>query len=66
MVSHKFNVGQRVLFHSPRQAIGPLIVTVVRKLPTEGQGVTYRIKSIEKGFERVANEVELSSVHEAT
>ena len=36
------------------------------KLPTEGQGVTYRIKSIEEGFERVANEGELSSIHEAT
>lgn len=66
MVGHKFKVGQRVLFHSPRRAIGPLIVTVVRKLPTEGQGVTYRIKSIEEGFERVANEGELSSIHEAT
>lgn len=64
MAAHKFKVGQRVVFHSPRQAIGPSIFTVLRLLPTEGQGLTYRIKSSEHGFERVANERELASLHE--
>lgn len=64
MSPHKFKVGQRVIFHSPRKAVGPSIFTVLRLLPTEGQGLTYRIKSSEEGFERVANELELTSLHE--
>lgn len=67
MAAHKFKAGERVLFHSPRRSIGPSIVTVLRTLPTEGQGLTYRIKSVEQGFERVASEAELTSLHkEAT
>jgi hypothetical protein len=61
-MAHRFKVGQRVVFHSPRRAVGPSIFTVLRLLPTEGQELTYRIKSPEEGFERVAKERELTSL----
>lgn len=64
MAAHKFKVGQRVIFHSPRRAVGPSIFTVLRLLPSEGHGLSYRIKSAEEGFERVANEREMTSLHE--
>jgi hypothetical protein len=64
MATHRFTVGQRVIYHSPRRSIGPSIFTVLRRLPTEGQDVTYRIKSPEEGFERVAKERELTSLNE--
>ena len=64
MVAHRFKVGQRVIFHSPRRAVGPSIFTVLPLLPIEGQDLTYRIKSTEEGFERVAKERELASLHE--
>lgn len=64
MAAHKFKVGQRVIFHSPRRAVGPSVVTVLRLLPIEGQDLTYRIKSTEEGFERVAKERELASLQE--
>jgi len=64
MAAYKFMVGQRVVFHAPRRTAGPSIFTVLRRLPTEGQGLTYRIKSIEGSLERVANEHELTSLHE--
>ena len=63
MASHKFTVGQRVVYHSPRKSIGPSIFTVLRRLPTEGNDITYRIKSAEEGSERVASENELTSLH---
>lgn len=64
MLAHRFKVGQRVIFHSPRRSVGPSVVTVLRLLPIEGQDLTYRIKSTEEGFERVATEHELASVQE--
>lgn len=64
MLSHRFKVGQRVTYHSPRKSIGPSVVTVLRLLPIEGQNLTYRIKSTEEGFERVAKERELASLQE--
>ena len=64
MAAHRFKVGQRVIFHSPRRSVGPSIFTVLRLLPIEGQDLTYRIKSTEEGFERVAKEHELASLHE--
>lgn len=64
MAAHKFNVGERVIFHSPRLSVGPSIFTVLRRLPIEGYDRTYRIKSSEENFERVAKEHELESVHE--
>lgn len=63
VAAHKFKVGERVVFHAPRRSIGPSIFTVLRLLPIEGQGPTYRIKSDEEGFERVAKEGELTSLH---
>jgi hypothetical protein len=63
VAGHRFKVGQRVVFHAPRRSIGPSIFTVLRLLPLEGQDPTYRIKSDEEGFERVAKEGELSSLH---
>lgn len=62
MAIQKFKAGQSVVYHSPRKAIGPSIFTVLRRLPTEGDGITYRIKSMEEGSERVASEHELSSL----
>jgi hypothetical protein len=64
MAAHRFKVGQRVIFHSPRRSVGPSIVTVLRLLPIEGQDLTYRIKATEEGFERVAQERELASLQE--
>lgn len=64
MAAHRFKVGQRVIFHSPRRSVGPSIVTVLRLLPIEGQDLTYRIKATEEGFERVASERELASLQE--
>lgn len=64
MASHKFKVGQRVIFHSPRSAVEPSICTVLRPLPIEGPELTYRVKSTEKSFERVAKERELTLVDE--
>jgi hypothetical protein len=62
MAAHRFKVGQRVIFHSPRRSVGPSLVTVLRLLPIEGMDRTYRIKSAEEGFERVATEHELASL----
>jgi hypothetical protein len=64
MAAHRYKVGQRVIFHSPRSSVGPSLFTVLRLLPTEGQGITYRIKSTEGSVERVAKESELTSLHE--
>lgn len=64
MAAHQFKVGERVIFHSPRRSIGPSVVTVLRLLPIEGQERTYRIRSTEEGFERVATERELASLLE--
>lgn len=64
MAAHRFKVGQRVIFHSPRRSVGPSIFTVLRLLPIEGQDLTYRIKATEEGFERVAQERELASLQE--
>jgi hypothetical protein len=66
MAIHKFKAGQRVVYHSPRKSIGPTIFTVLRRLPTEGDGFTYRIKSTEEGSERVASEHELTSLNTET
>lgn len=64
MAEHRYKVGQRVIFHSPRVASGPSLFTVMRLMPSEGQDLTYRIKSIEAGIERMAKERELSSLQE--
>lgn len=62
MAAHRFKVGERVIFYSPRRSIEPSIFTILRLLPAEGQDPTYRVKSAEESFERVANERELSSL----
>lgn len=63
VAAHRFKVGERVVFHAPRRAMGPSIFTVLRLLPIEGQDLTYRIKSQDEGLERVAKEHELRSLH---
>jgi len=62
MAGHRFKIGERVIFHSPRRSIGPSLFTVLRLLPIEGQEFSYRIKSSEENFERVAKERELTSL----
>lgn len=64
MAAHRFKIGERVIFHSPRTATAPSVFTVLRLMPAEGQDLTYRIKSTEVGIERIAKERELSSLHE--
>lgn len=63
MTSHKFKVGQRVVFHAPR-SLAPGIFTVLRILPANERAQTYRIKSLPQNVERVAEEGELTSLHE--
>lgn len=64
MATHRFKVGQRVIFHPPHKTTAPSIVTILRRLPTEHQDLTYRIKSDEEHCERVAKERELASVED--
>lgn len=64
MAAYRFKVGERVIFYAPRRAMGPSVCTILRLLPSEGQDRSYRIKSPDEGFERVAKEGELSSLQE--
>lgn len=63
MLHHKFSVGQEVKFQ-------PSIVDynvpagtyrVVRQMPMEAGGFTYRVKSVADGHERVIRESQLSA-----
>jgi hypothetical protein len=63
MASHKFTVGQEVSFlpsaldfNVPR---GPY--RIVRQLPLESGGFSYRVKSISDGHERIIAESQLAS-----
>jgi hypothetical protein len=62
MTSHKYKVGQSVVF-SPRRAGASLTARdyrIVRQLPVEDGQNQYRIKSATEAFERIAKESELS------
>jgi hypothetical protein len=61
MAVRKFKLGEKVIYHAPRQAIGPSLYTVVKLLPLEGIEFTYRVKSPEN-VERAARESELTSL----
>lgn len=61
---HKFKIGERVIYHSPRNGAPPAVFTVLRLMPVEGRDITYRVKSTEIGTERVARESDLSSLEE--
>lgn len=64
-MSHKFSVGQTVVYRPVGGKTGEYVVT--RKLPEEPQSADcrYRIKSAREGFERNVNEYELSVEHAA-
>ena len=64
MATHRFKVGQRVIFHPTHRTTPPSIVTILRRLPIEHQDLSYRIKSDEERCERVAKERELASVED--
>jgi hypothetical protein len=64
VATHRFKVGQRVIFHPTHRTTAPSIVTILRRLPTEHQDLTYRIKSDDERCERVAKERELASVED--
>ena len=60
MAAHRFKIGQMVIYHPSRRAIGASRFKILRLLPTDGQEFTYRIKSSEEDVERVAKESELT------
>lgn len=60
MTAYKYAAGQRVIFNARLRATEPSLAVVVRLLPIERQGLTYRIKSEADGLEQVANEYELT------
>lgn len=64
MTGHKFAVGQQLIFNSRLRTREPTMVRVIRLLPVEREGLTYRIKSAADGCERVAYEHELHGVEE--
>lgn len=63
--SHKFSVGQTVLFtSSPISRPGASgTYKVVRLLPSDGDDYQYRIKNSGEAFERVAKESQLEREH---
>lgn len=63
--SHKFSVGQTVLFtSSPITRPGANgTYKVVRLLPSDGDDYQYRIKNSGEAFERVAKESQLEHAH---
>jgi hypothetical protein len=65
MPEPKFAVGEKVLY-SPdvtqdRQS-GTSFFEVVRLMPDEGAGLSYRIRSVTDGHERIAREHQLDKV----
>lgn len=63
--SHKFRVGQTVLYTSSPIARPGASGTyqVVRLLPSDGEDYQYRIKNADEAFERVAKESQLELEH---
>lgn len=60
MALHKFKPGQVVRYYSPRSLAGASRYTIIKLLPIEAGLVSYRIKSADENFERVAKEGELT------
>lgn len=62
MAQHRFKIGQKVRLSLGKNA-GPTAAgeyTVVQRLPSEGSGPQYRVKSEKETFMRVALERTLS------
>lgn len=62
MPHHKYKVGQEVYFHPAKFGVPAASqkYKILRRLPSEGGEVTYRIKAAAEQFERVAKESELT------
>lgn len=60
MAQHKFKAGQIVRFYSPRSLAPASRYTIVKPMPIESGELSYRIKSADENFERVAKEIELT------
>jgi hypothetical protein len=58
MESHKFKVGETVEFHPGGSYLAKTRgqYTVVRLLPSEGNGYQYRVKNVADGHERIVRE----------
>ena len=66
MAQHKFKVGQFVDYRPGRLSsrLSASRYKILRLLPAEGSDLLYRIKSMDKSFERVAKEHELAQRNE--
>lgn len=62
MALHRFKVGQQVEFNPSRSHLptGGRRYEILRLLPSEQGEVSYRVKSKEEPYERIAKETELS------
>ena len=60
MARHKFKLGQVVRFYSPRSLAPASRYAIIKLMPIEGGDLSYRIKSADENFERVAKENELT------
>lgn len=58
---HKFNLGQIVAFHPQGRGIQAAAgaYEVTRLLPSDGESLQYRIKSLRETHERIAREDQL-------
>ena len=60
---HKFNLGQAVEYHHPRELYAPPgIYVVTAKLPERDGEFEYHIKHTKELYERIARESELHGV----
>ncbi len=60
LTTHRYKMGQTVIYHAPRGVLASSRYTVVRLLPLEDGALKYRIKAAGESFERVAKESELT------
>ena len=60
----KFGTGDRVSFVPGKydNNVTRGVYTVVRAMPATGQGIQYRVKSLQDSHERVIDEAQLASV----
>jgi hypothetical protein len=66
MTKHRFRIGQNVrlslgIFHPDKY----LSCRILQLLPFEGDCFQYRVKSTAEAFDRVANEHDLTALHNA-
>ncbi len=61
-MTHKFSIGQTVAFQAPGRGVQAAIGTyeVTRLLPSDGEVLQYRIKSLRESHERIAREDQLT------